>query len=329
MQILNEIINNFSHPAMLAFVLGLLAVVVKSDLEIPPQISKFLSLYLLFHIGVQGGQELYHSGINLESFKVLLVCALLSFITPLILFKFLRTKLNVYDAGAVAASYGSISAVNFIAAASILDSSLINYSGHMVAAMALMESPAIISGLLIIGFNSEKENSQINFTKVAHEALFNGSVFLLLGSLLIGFFSGDTGATELKPFVHGIFKGMLSFYMLDMGLIAGQKVKKIKGNILFLGSFALLYPVIFSIIAIVIARLMGLGIGDAFLFTVLVSSASFIAVPASMRLAAPKANLGIMISMSLGITFVFNIIFGAALYLPLINYIWQLTGEFN
>lgn len=326
---INEIISNFAHPAMLAFLLGLLAVLVKSDLEIPPQISKFLSLYLLFHIGVKGGQELFHSGINMESLKVLLACAVISFITPWLLYKLLRAKLNVYDSGAVAASYGSISAVNFIAATSILSSASIDYSGYMVAAMALMESPAIIAGLLIIGFNSGKENTKINFKKVIHEALFNGSVFLLLGSLFIGFFSGDAGKAELEPFVNDIFKGMLSFYMLDMGLIAAQKVKKIKGNIVFLGSFALLYPVIFSFIAALLARLLGLSLGNAFLFTVLVTSASFIAVPASMRLAAPKANLGIMISMSLGITFVFNIIFGAALYLPLINYVWNLTGGLN
>lgn len=298
MQILHDLFTNLAHPPILAFILGLLAVACKSDLEIPPTIAKFLSLYLLFHIGIKGGEELFHSGINFESFKVISICALISFLTPWLCYQFLKLKLNIYDAAAVAASYGSISAVNFIASASFLDSIHVSYSGYMVACMAFMESPAIIAGLLIIGIASrsqaqEEGKSRLRFRKLLHEALFNGSVFLLIGSMFIGLLSGNSGEAELKPFVSDIFKGMLSFYMLDMGLVAAQKIKGLKGNILFLGSFALFFPICSALIAALIAKVMGLSIGNAFLFTTLVSSSSFIAVPASMRLAVPQANMSI------------------------------------
>lgn len=329
MSLILDSFTNLLHAPILAFILGLLAVALKSDLEIPPQIAKFLALYLLFHIGIKGGEELFHSGITIESFKVIGVCILISFVTPWIFNKILRVRLNVFDAGAIAASYGSISAVNFIASASLLDAAEITYSGYMVACMAFMESPAIIAGLIIIGFANKgadysQDKTKLSFRKVLHEALFNGSVFLLIGSMLIGLLSGNSGQVELKPFVDDIFKGMLTFYMLDMGILAAQRIKGIKGNMLFLGSFALFYPIVSAVFAIFIAKFIGLNIGNAFLFTTLVSSSSFIAVPASMRLAAPQANIGILLAMSLGITFVFNIILGPPIYLPLIKYIWGL-----
>lgn len=328
--LIQNIASNFSHPPMLFFILGIVAVVVKSDLEIPSQIAKFLSMYLLFDIGIKGGEELYHSGFSPEMLKILIVCALISFLTPFLSYRILRLKLDIFNAGAIAAAYGSISAINFINSAAFLEDHGIAYSGYMVASMALMESPAIIAGLLIIGLTLKKEatgevnQNQIRLRKVVHEALFNGSVFLLVGSLVIGYLSGGVGEEELKPFVADIFKGVLCFYMLDMGLMAGQKIKSLKGNVAFLGSFALIYPVFAAIVAILLARLLGMSVGNAFLFTTLVSSASFIAVPAAMRMAVPQANMGLLLPMSLGVTFVFNIVFGIPLYLPIINYVWSL-----
>lgn len=317
----NCLLSNLLHPPILFFLLGMLAVCFKSDLEIPGQIAKFLSLYLLFHIGFEGGLKLFHSGFSNEILFVLGICALVSFLTPWILYQVLKIKLNVYDAGAIAASYGSISAVNFIISATFLETHNIPYNGYMVAAMALMESPAVISGLMLIGFNKKNEN--ISFNKVLHESFLNGSVFLLLGSLLIGLVCGNVGELELKPFVSDVFKGMLCFYMLDMGIVAGQKISGLKQNFWFLSCFALLYAPIAAALGIAIAKLIGLSIGDALLFTTLVSSASFIAVPAAMRLSVPQANMGIVIPMALGITFVFNIVFGVPLYLPVIQYFWQ------
>jgi len=324
----NDLINNFLHPYILFFILGVIAILIKSDLEVPAPVAKFLSLYLLFHIGIKGGEELFHSGFSPEIVKILGLCGLISFATPFLCYQFLRFKLNIYDAGAIAAAYGSISAVNFIAGTAFLDEHHIAYNGYMVASMALMESPAVIAGLIIIGLALKKspegsnKDHKTSIGHVIHEALFNGSVFLLVGSLIIGYVSGANGELELKPFVTDIFKGMLCFYMLDMGILAGQKIKSLKGNVLFLGSFALLYPLISATAAIYLARLIGLGHGNALLFTVLVSSASFIAVPAAMRMAVPKANMSLLLPMALGITFVFNIIFGIPIYMTAINYVW-------
>jgi hypothetical protein len=323
----DSLISNFHNPAILFFLLGILAVSLKSDLEIPGQIAKFLSMYLLFDIGIKGGGELFHSGFSMEMFNTLSICGIISFLTPFICYWILRFKMDIFNAGAIAASYGSISAINFINSTSFLEQKHIAYSGYMVASMALMEFPAVISGLLIIGLArkklaSESSEPRLKMRKVIHEALFNGSVFLLVGSLLIGYICGSSGEAELKPFVSDIFKGVLCFYMLDMGLLAGQKIKSLKNNFLFLFSFALAYPVVSASFAILIAKCLGMTVGNALLFTTLVSSASFIAVPAAMRMAVPQANMGIILPMSLGITFVFNIIFGVPIYLPTIQYLW-------
>ncbi len=327
MNIVESVVHNLLHPPVLFFILGMIAMFVKSDLEIPSQVSKFLALYLLFDIGIKGGEELFHSGLSPNMLQILCLCGLISFFTPFICYRILRLKLDIYNAGAIAASYGSISAVNFIASASFLEEHEIAYNGFMVASMALMESPAVIAGLLIIGLALKKQakknqESKVGLRKVIHEAFFNGSVFLLVGSLVIGYMAGGVGESELKPFVADIFKGVLCFYMLDMGIIAGQKIQDFKGNIFFLGSFALFYPVVAGTLAIFVAHAVGLSIGNALLFTTLVSSSSFIAVPAAMRIAVPQANMSLLLPMTLGITFVFNIIFGAPLYLSMINYVW-------
>lgn len=327
-EIIQGMLENFNHPSILFFVLGFIAVLLKSDLEIPPQVAKILSMYLLLDIGIKGGQELFNSGFSVDMFKTLFVCGLISFLTPFICYKILKIKLDTFNAAAIAAAYGSISAVNFIASASFLEEHSIPYSGYMVASMALMESPAIIAGLVIIGLEMKKlsvnspDIAQISTRKVIHEALFNGSVLLLVGSLLIGYITGHTGETELKPFIFDIFKGVLCFFMLDMGLMAAQKIKSFKGNISFLGGFALLYPITAATIAIPIAKMMNMELGNALLFTTLVSSSSFIAVPAAMRVAVPQANMSLLLPMSLGITFVFNIICGIPLYFSVINYLW-------
>ncbi len=319
-----SIINNFLHPPVLFFVLGLIAVAVKSDLEIPPVIGKFLSLYLLFDIGLKGGEELFHSGFSPLVIKVMSVCILLSFFIPFICYQILKLKLDSYNAGAIAATYGSISAVTFITASSFLETHGIPFGGFMVAGMALMESPAIISGLLIIKSKVKDENGkqQKRIRNVIHEALTNGSVLLLIGSLVIGYICGTAGEVELKPFIGDIFKGMLSLYMLDMGLLAGSKISSLKQSGLFLSIFALLYPICASVLGIILAKLLGLEAGNALLLTVLTASASYIAVPAAVRLAVPEANLSLLLPMSLGITFSFNIIFGIPLYYSIIERFW-------
>lgn len=316
----------------------MIAVLLKSDLEIPPAIGKFLSLYLLFHIGIKGGEELFHSGWNLTVAKVMITCIIFSFFIPFICNKILRQKLDPENSGAIAATYGSISAVTFITASSFLEAQQIPFGGFMVAGMALMESPAIIAGLIIIRSASEnieckendeecktvKKKSNIVMGKVIHEAFTNGSVLLLIGSMVIGYVSGNAGEMELKPFVGDIFKGMLSLYMLDMGIIAGNKLSALKEFGVFLSSFSLLYPPVAAILGILVSRLIGLETGNALLLTVLIASASYIAVPAAMRLAVPKANMSLLLPMSLGITFSLNVILGIPLYYFIIEKLWSI-----
>lgn len=327
---IDTLLNNILHPPVLFFFLGLLAIALKSDLEIPPQIGKFLSLYLLFDIGIKGGEELFHSGFTPVVMKVVLACLLLSFIIPFIVYKILRLKLDVFNASAIAATYGSISAVTFATSVSFLESSNVPFGGYMVAGMALMESPAIVAGLILVGLgiknlNNESpssENKQ-DTKSILHEACFNGSVFLLVGSLIIGFVSGEAGEKELAPFVSGIFQGMLSFYMLDMGLLAGKRLGELKKAGLSLVGFALLYPLTFSFLGIGVAYLIGLQAGDALLLTILVASASYIAVPAAMRISVPKANMSLLLPMSLGVTFTLNVTIGIPLYFSIISKIWS------
>lgn len=330
---LETLLNNILHPPVLFFFLGLLAIAVKSDLEIPNQIGKFLSIYLLFDIGVKGGEELFHSGLSFLVIKVIIACLILSFTIPFLVYKILRIKLDVYNAGAIAATYGSISAVTFATSISFLESSKVSFGGYMVAGMALMESPAIIAGLILVGIgvkNSLKKeegtsSNNRSIKSILHEAVFNGSVFLLVGSLIIGILSGKAGEEELRPFVNDIFKGMLSLYMLDMGLLAGKRLGELKKSGPFLILFALIYPVVFSVLGMVVAYLIGLDRGDALLLTVLTASASYIAVPAAMRIAVPKANMSLLLPMSLGITFTFNVTLGIPFYFSIITKFWSLS----
>lgn len=324
---LYTIAENFSHPATLFFFLGLIAVFVKSDLEIPPQIAKFLSIYLLFDIGIKGGEELFHSGFNTQVLVVMAVCLLGSFLIPFAMFYILKRKLNVHDAGAVAATYGSISAVTFATATAFLEAQGVDFGGYMVAGMALMESPAIIAGLILIRLHV-KQKDPLNSTggglsHIIKESFFNGSVLLLIGSLLIGYISGETGERELKPFVNEIFFGMLSLYMLDMGLLAGRRMKELRKSGAFIVLFALIFPPVIGLIGIGISHMLNYSIGDAVLQTVLLASASYIAVPAAMRISVPQANMSVLLPMSLGITFTFNITIGIPMYYYIIQTIWS------
>lgn len=326
---LSTILENFGHPAVMFFFLGIIATFVKSDLEIPPQIAKFLSIYLLFDIGIKGGEELFHSGFSSQVLIVMAVCVLGSFTVPFGMYYILKRRLSVYDAGAVAATYGSISAVTFATASAFLESQNVDFGGYMVAGMALMESPAIIAGLILIRLNQSKSDDKRKlstpghgFSHILRESFFNGSVLLLVGSLVIGYLSGTTGEEELRPFVNEIFFGMLSLYMLDMGLLAGRRIIDLRKAGGFVVAFATLFPPLISLLGIGISYLLNYSAGDALLQTVLLASASYIAVPAAMRMAVPQANMSILLPMSLGVTFTFNIAIGIPLYYFIIQAIW-------
>ena len=316
----NILIDNLTNPALLFFVLGVFAVLVKSDLEIPPNSSKFISLYLLFSIGFKGGQELAHSEFGLEIIWSILFGISVAALIPVYSFFILKRKLSIDDSGAIAAAYGSVSAVTFVAAVSFLDIQKVAFSGHMVAVMALMEAPAIIIGVLLIKFYSEKNATSLKMKSIIGHSFTNGSVLLILGSLLIGLLASDQQAQGIKPFTTDIFKGFLAIFLLDMGIVSGRKLGDfIKGG-WFTALFAIFIPLINGCVVAIISGIATHDVGNRFIFAVLAASASYIAVPAAMKIAAPKANPGLFLPMALAVTFPFNITFGMPLYFMLISH---------
>jgi uncharacterized protein len=324
---LSLVISNFLSPPILFFFLGITSVLVKSDLEIPAPIPKLFSLYLLMAIGFKGGVELAHSGVSQAVILTLSLAIIMSALVPVYSFFILRLKFDPYNSAAIAATYGSISAVTFITASSFLSALKIPFDGYMVAALALMESPAIIVGLVLVNlFASNKgedgESSETNWSEVLQEAFLNSSVFLLVGSLLIGVLTGEKGGEVLKPFTSDIFYGVLTFFLLDMGLVAARRIKDLQKTGAFLISFAILVPLLNAAIGLLIARVINMPEGNALLFTVLCASASYIAVPAAMRMTVPEANPSLYISSALAVTFPFNILIGIPLYQYGISLLW-------
>ena len=318
---LDLLFDNLSNPALLFFFLGILAVQLKSDLEIPKQSAKFISLYLLFSIGFKGGQELSHSSIDMEILWSLLLGIGLALIVPIYTFFILKRKLSVSNAGAIAAAYGSVSAVTFVTAVSFLEIQEIPFSGHMVAVMALMEAPSIIIGVLLMALFNKKEDSssETNFGAIVKHSLTNGSVMLIMGSLIIGFLANEKQAEGISPFTTDIFKGFLVVFLLDMGITSGKKLSAFWQYGWFPFVFSIVIPLINGCLVAYFSRVVTESVGNQFLFAILAASASYIAVPAAMKLAAPKANPGLYIPMALAITFPFNITVGMPLYLLIIQ----------
>lgn len=312
---------NFLDPAILFFIFGAFAGAVKSNLEIPQPIARFLSLYLLMALGLKGGFALHKSGFTTEIALSLGLAIFLAVLIPIIGYQILRTKLNTFDAAAVAATYGSVSAVTFITATQYLDQFNISYGGHMAAAMALMESPAIILAIVLANKaraahaqQSQTNVAQTGISKILHESFTDGAQLLLLGSMVVGLVSGDAGQKLMAPFSIDLFKGMLAFFLLDMGLMAARNIKGLRGKPPITLLYAIASPLSHALIALALCKLIGLPLGNTILLMVLASSASYIAVPAVLRHALPEVNPALYMGMSLGITFPFNIILGIPLY---------------
>lgn len=318
----NLILSNLTNPTLLFFLLGVIAALIKSDLEIPAQSSKFISLYLLFSIGFKGGMELSHSGFNREVWTTLGIAIFFAIAVPVYSYFLFRRKLDVYNAGALAATYGSVSAVTFVTACSFLADKNMAFGGHMVACMALMEAPAIIIGMVLIRMFAGKDpqaQTPTSFGHIIREAFSNGSVLMILGSLVIGLVADEKQAEGIKPFTSDIFKGFLAVFLLDMGITATKRIRTFQQGGLVLALMGLLLPVINAMLAIFISHSLGVNDGDAFLLAILASSASYIAVPAALRLAVPQADPGYYIPMALAITFPFNIVVGIPLYYGLLQ----------
>ncbi|MER3329147.1 MAG: sodium-dependent bicarbonate transport family permease [Candidatus Kapaibacterium sp.] len=308
------LLENLTNPALLFFILGIVAVFVKSDLAVPENSSKFISLYLLFSIGFKGGQELSHETFNMEILWSMLFGIVIALAVPIYSYFILRKKLNVYDSVAIAAAYGSVSAVTFVTAVAYLESLGMTIHGHMVAIMALMESPAIIAGLILLSLFNKDNAANISKRKAFKHSLTNGSVLLIIGSLVVGLLASAKHAEGIKPFTDDIFKGFLAIFLLDMGIVSGRKLNSLVSKGWFPFAFAILIPLINGCLIAIISSLVTDDLTNRFMFAVLAASASYIAVPAAMKMTVPQANPGLYLPMALAVTFPVNITIGMPLY---------------
>lgn len=326
--------QNFIDPAILFFVFGVLAGALRSNLEIPRSIAKFLSLYLLMALGLKGGFALAHSGFTADVALSLLAAMFMAFLVPSLGYVFLRRYVSRFDAAAVAAAYGSVSAVTFVTASQYLDSLGMAPGGHMAVALVLMESPAIIMAVLLANAIRHSQGATLagvarsvgaaaapaiaaappSLGRILHESFTDGAHLLLLASLAVGFISGESGKAMMEPFAGDLFKGMLAFFLLDMGLMVARNFRDARQASPALLGYAVLGPLLHAGLALGLSLLLGLTAGDAALLMVLSASASYIVVPAVLRYAVPEANPAIYFGLSLGITFPINILIGIPLY---------------
>lgn len=342
-------------PAILFFALGVFAGLVRSNLEMPGAISKFLSIYLLMALGLKGGFALAASGFTPNVATSLGMAVLLAVVVPLVGYALLRRVLSGFNAAAVAATYGSVSAVTFVTATQYLESQHIAYGGHMAAAMALMESPAIILAVLLANALRQKQQAaacgnapvvamagggtatlgghgpgnvsgnsgpHLSVGKILHESFTDGTQLLLLGAMLIGLLTGDAGKAAMQPFSGDLFKGMLCLFLLDMGLSTARNLPAVRKQSPWLLAYAVLGPITHATLALGLAWLAAVPVGDAVLLMVLAASASYIAVPAVVRYAIPEADPSLYVSLSLGLTFPLNIVLGIPLYTQVVQSLW-------
>jgi hypothetical protein len=327
-------VQNLIDPAILFFVFGVLAGALKSNLEIPPAISKFLSLYLLMALGLKGGFALAHSGLGAEVMVSLGAAMLMAFVVPALGYQLLKNRVSRFDAAAIAASYGSVSAVTFVTAMQYLEANQMSPGGHMAVALVIMESPAIVMAVLLANALRHAQvravtvsssggaatatfgepHSAPSLRKILHESFTDGAHLLLLGAMAVGYLSGDAGKAVMAPFSSDLFKGMLAFFLLDMGLMVAKSFGSVRGRSPVLIAYASIGPLVHASIALALSILFRLPAADAALLMVLSASASYIVVPAVLRYAIPEANPSLYFGLSLGVTFPLNILFGIPLY---------------
>ena len=331
MPIFDLALQNLLSPAVLFFLLGLIAAFARSDLHVPEPIAKLLVLYLLISIGFRGGAEVAHHGFTGQLIASIAAGVLLSFATPFLAYALLRagTKLRGIDAAAVAGHYGSISAVTFAAVTGALTQLSLPFEGYMVAVAAAMETPAIFAALILAARASNGEQTRSAMDRPAadkghflRDVAFNGSIVILIGAFIIGMITGQRGLAIVKPFFIDLFPGFLCLFLLDMGLVAGRGLVKGREYLtLRVVTFGLVMPLIGAVIAAAFAHLIGLSVGGTAVLITLAASASYIAVPAALRLALPEANLSIALTLSLGVTFPFNLIVGIPSYIAMAGYV--------
>ena len=330
--------SSLANPAILLFFFGIFAGLIRSNLKIPETIAKLCSLYLLLVVGFKGGVSLAANGFTAEMGWALLAAALLALAVPVWSFLVLRRKVSPFDAAAIAATYGSVSAVTFITAVSYAEQQNLGAGGYMAVALVLMESPAIIMAVLLANLvrarvsvgaaavtptvDGKPNGQPVTLRNIMHEAFTDGAHLLLLGGVLIGFLTGGAGKKMMLPFTD-LQNGVLAFFLLDMGLMVSTRLKDLRESSWFLGTFSIVMPLFNAVAAALLARVFGLPIGDAFLLTVLAASASYIVVPAVVRYAIPEANPSLYFTMSLAMTFPFNILIGIPLYHQVLARFWS------
>jgi hypothetical protein len=325
--------QNLIDPAILFFLVGIFAGAVKSNLEIPAPVAKFLSLYLLMALGLKGGFALAKSGMTDTAAIALGAAIAMAFIVPTLGYAFLRNRVSKLDAAAVAAAYGSVSAVTFVTAMQFLEARNMAPGGYMAVAMVVMESPAIIMAVLLANVLRHQASAPVVVTgggtmamtmggggntpsvgKILKESFTDGAHLLLLGAMAVGYISGEAGRAMMQPFSGDLFKGMLAFFLLDMGLMVARNFAEARKSSALLIGYAALGPVVHAVIALLLGLLLDMKAGDVAILMVLSASASYIVVPAVLRYAIPEANPSLYFGLSLGITFPLNILVGIPLY---------------
>ncbi|MDJ0922223.1 MAG: sodium-dependent bicarbonate transport family permease [Henriciella sp.] len=315
-------ISTLLSPIILFFALGMGAALLRSQMSVPEAFAKGLALYLMMAIGLKGGVEMSKNPLTVEVMLVLLAGVVLSFIVPAISYFFLRvtTKLDQTNAAATAAHYGSISIVTFVAATEAVRMSGLDSSGHMVAVAALMETPAIVTALFLANRGAKRETPVAGSERgeLIREVALNASIVVLVGALIIGWIAGEEGTARVEPFFVGLFQGVLCLFLLDMGLSAGRGLRQgwRELSAATIG-FGLYMPLVSAALAAIVVMMLGMDTGDGALLITLAASASYIAVPAAMRLALPKAKPSIYLTLSLGVTFPFNVTLGIPIYIYL------------
>jgi hypothetical protein len=314
-------------PPVLFFILGVVAALVRSNLRMPKALTKSLSLYLMWAIGFKGGVELTREGLPPGGLAAIALALALAVVVPLYSFVILRRFTDRVNAAALTAVYGSVSVVTFLTAGAMLEERGIRTGGHMVAAMTLMEFPAIVIGLILARAGGPrgpdgKSDTRRGWPSLLHESMLNGPVLLLLGSLAIGALTGARGQAVFKPLTTDVFPGVLAFFLLDMGLLAAARLRDVVTLPRVLLVFAVVGPLFNAAIAGVAARWAGVSQGDGVLLMVLAASASYIAAPAALRLALPEARPSMYIALALGVTFPFNIALGIPLYIAVAQRMW-------
>ncbi len=323
------IVSNLLTPMVLSYLLGLIAGKMGSDLRVPKQIYESITIYLLFAIGFKGGAEIAQNGLSAMLLPAVASIGL-GLLIPLYGYPILRRlgKLSREDSASIAAHYGSVSAVTFAAALTTLDTYAIPYNGFMNAVLALMEPPAIVLGVALAGRARQLSNigdgaAQVNWGYFLREAFVSNSVILLVGGMLIGALSGPGGYASMHPFLVEPFKGVLSFFLLELGVVTSERLGDVRKVGAFLGAFGVLFPLFNGVVGIFLGWLVGLNMGGAMLLGTLAASGSYIAAPAAMRVAVPTANPALSLTAVLAITFPFNIIVGIPLYLNIARWVFS------